>query len=102
MHLAGPVEASNVADGDELQSNDESDADQQQPARVQSDGSEDELPKPKKQTAQKGKKHMTRLYSPDPPSIAAQLPRNTLRKSSRVRCSLCRHAWHVIPIRDSS
>lgn len=62
---------------------------------------EDESPKPKKLTVQKGRKHMTRLYSSDPPASAAQPPRNTLQKTSTVR-SLRSHAWHVILIRDSS
>ena len=47
---------------------------------MQSDDSEDESPQgkqqSKKQTAQKGRKHMVRIFSPDPPDNAAQPPRN--------------------------
>lgn len=82
MHFAGPIDASNDEDGDELQSDNESDADQHQPARVQSasDDSEVESQKPKKQTAQKGR--MTRLYRSVPPANAAQPPRN--RKQQQI------------------
>jgi len=80
LRLAGATDASSDEAGIELQSDDDGDADQPQPERVRSADSEDESSKDKrsfkKQTAQKGRKHMTRMYNPDPPDNAAQPPRN--------------------------